>query len=119
MSFATMLAEMAGVDLEEARRREQLHEDHSAAAESFSNLIDRKRQLVDRLMANEESGRYNNYQSHNEARRGHQNEEVTKESTSVEFKPKDDAFQQQRPKKTFQMPEGNKPRSEPDQGLDL
>lgn len=119
MSFGVMLAELAGVDMEEARRREASHDDHSAAAESFSDMIDRKRGVVDRIMANDASAQIKDQRTEQDLRRGSKREEISevREQSSVEPQ----GYQGAAPSRgaKFRSLEGTKPRESRDEGLEM
>lgn len=112
MSFATLLAELAGVDVEEARHRDEAHDDHSAVAESFSDLIDRKRNLVDRVRANEETNLIERGRNELQDRAGSRTEEVKTVIKKVE----DNPTRKPAPRR---FPQGNAPRRDLDEGLDM
>lgn len=119
MSFGVMLAELAGVDMEEARRREASHNDHSAAAESFSDMIDRKRGVVDRIIANDASAQIKDQRTEHDLRRGSKREEVSevRERSSVEPQDHQDAARSRGER--FRSLEGTKPRASRDEGLEM
>lgn len=129
MSLATLLAEMAGVDVEEARRREEAHDDHSAMAESFSDMVDRRRNLVDRVVANQETKKIENHQDEQKAQRGTRTETITKHYESSDYQPKgqdqnrssqtDQGYLQSKPARSFTFPQGNAPKPDKDQGMEM